>query len=135
MRLLPLVITIALLSCDLSASGAPTATDAADAYVAALQSRDAEALRRTAPPDFDTEAAAAEKLAKYAGIDLGAIARAYIPDEMTPNIVTVRFTVATVPTFGDSVSLQRFGNRWYVMLGRVRGYTPSTTTGPRPPGG
>jgi hypothetical protein len=112
--------------------GATSPTSAAEAYLGALGAHDAAALRRIAPPDFDSEQAVTEKIDKYARVDIGRLRREYVPHDVTPNIVTVRIT-ADSPTFEDIIQVQRFGNAWYVLLGKLRGYTPGPTSQTRPP--
>jgi hypothetical protein len=113
-------------------SGAASPSAAADAYLAALGARDPAAMRRIVPPDFEAEMAIVEKLQKYAGIDVGSLNRAYVPHDVTPNIVKVVIT-ADAPLFEDVISVQRFGRTWYVTLGRLRGFTPGPTAQIRPP--
>lgn len=126
-----LLIVLLTVACS-GASGASSVSAAVDAYLAALNARDPAALRQLAPPDFDAEVAIAEKLDKYAGVDLASLRRSYFPHSVTPNIVEVAIR-AEMPPFEDLISIQRFGRSWYVVIGRMRGFTPGPTTGTRPP--
>lgn len=111
--------------------GASSASAAADAYLAGLSARDAAAIRRIVPPDFDAEQAIAEKLEKYAGVDVGSLRRDYVPNDITPNHVKVVITADT-PGFEDVIHVERRGRKWYVSLGRLRGFTPGPTAQIRP---
>lgn len=126
-----LLIVLLTVACA-GASGASSASAAVDAYLAALSARDAPALRQLVPPDFDAGVAIAEKLDKYAGVDVASLRRSYVPHSVTPNIVEVAIR-AEMPPFEDLISVQRFGRSWYVVLGRMRGFIPGPTTGTRPP--
>lgn len=112
--------------------GAPSSSAAADAYLAALGARDLAAMRRIVPPDFDAEQAIAEKLDKYAGIDVGSLRRQYVPNDITPKFVQVVITADT-PAFEDVIHVMRLGRKWFVSLGRLRGFTPGPTTQIRGP--
>jgi hypothetical protein len=129
--MLVLVASILVIGCGPS-GGAPSATSAVDAYLRALGSNDPTALRRVAPPDFDSEQAIAEKIDKYARIEVGRLRQEYVPHDVTPNIVTVRITADPL-SFEDIIQVQRFGTTWYVLLGKLRGYTPGPTSQTRAP--
>jgi hypothetical protein len=111
--------------------GASSASAVADAYLAGLAAHDPAAIRRVVPPDFDAEQAIAEKLAKYEGVNVGSLRRDYVPNDITPNHVKVVITADT-PAFEDVVHVMRQGRRWYVSLGRLRGFTPGPTAQIRP---
>jgi hypothetical protein len=125
-----LLVALVVLGCG-SQRGAPSASSATDAYLSALRARDARALERVVPPDFDAREAIAQKLEIYARVDVEALRATYVPHDITPNIVTVRIS-CDAPAFNDVIEVQRFGREWYVMLGTLRGFTPGPTAQIRP---
>jgi len=88
------------------------------AYVDALRAGDREALLRLVPPSFDATAAVDEKLRAAASVRDEQLSLNYEAHPVTPDIVIAHVRSAS-GRFSDDIAIQRFGNRWYVAIGRA----------------
>lgn len=102
--------------------GAATASDVGATYVVAIRDRDATAIKRVTPPDFEVATAVAEKLERFGGTTLNV---SYRPHGVTPNIVMAELRDSDGKVV-DEVMIQRFGTRWFLAIG----YLPTPSGGP-----
>ncbi|MER5763840.1 hypothetical protein [Streptomyces sp. NPDC002082] len=128
----PLTVTGAALALTLVLTGctsdpAPTSERAAaDAYIAALNSKNTQALRALAPPGNDAEADAADRIARLGGRGLR-LQTVDIQHDFGPDTASARLTTVTAD---GSVAEHRLvltrtkGGRWCIALG----HNPKATT-------
>lgn len=91
--------------------------DVGNAYVAAVRSGDRAALEKLTRPDFEVDPALDEKLALYETADGAQLRIIYLPTDITPNVVGARVEGGGI---SDRIVIQRFGSRWYLMIGQLR---------------
>lgn len=107
--------------------GASSPEAVAAAYLSAARQGDVPALVALAPEGFDANEAATAKVAAFARVRDASIQTMLLPNDITPNEMGVDF-VARDAGFKDSIRIQRFGSRWFVILGRARSPAPPFPT-------
>lgn len=126
--ILLLVWTTALLVVSCGGNDRRTPTDLVQAYVAAAASGRERELLELIPADFNASREVAEKIQLWRGADIAAVQIESEPNPVSPYLIHVRLSA---PTVRDEIDVQQFGDRWYVMLGKKRGFSPGPTAATR----
>ncbi|MFJ7272740.1 hypothetical protein ACIQV3_39980 [Streptomyces sp. NPDC099050] len=122
---MPLIVTGAVLVLLVAGCGADSGAGgeseraAVNAYVAALNAKDAQALRALAHPGNDAEAEIADRVGRLGGRGLR-LRDAEVLHEFEPDFAQVRLaTEAADGSAGEErIVLSRVGGRWYLALGQ-----------------
>ncbi|MDA5281212.1 hypothetical protein [Streptomyces sp. Isolate_45] len=141
----PLIVTgaaLALLLTGCSSDTGPNAGPeseraAADAYIAALNAKDTQALRALAPPGNDAAAEATDRVDRLGGRGLRLqnveVQHDFGPDVASALLVT---TAADGSAGEERIVLTRIDGRWYITLGQnpegANDKTPASTQKPTP---
>ncbi|GGU41114.1 hypothetical protein [Lentzea flava] len=101
-------------------TGADAPRAAVDAYVQALNARDAQALSRLAPPGNDATDDIRRRIDTNGGRDIR-LTNADISSETTPDVAAARLTgTSSAGDYSERITLARTDGRWYVVLGEAR---------------